>query len=321
MCTMTQNEIEQILTNWSLAFRALRKDITFYGSPERCKERYAVEDTDNNVYILEKLHESEAGHKEKVARIVNFFHDKGICCAPYTKTTSETYVVKHNDSSYLLSKFIQGTPIQRPEYTADAWRAKSIGSFLINLHNISTSEKNTLSEETIDTFSLKKQIPSFAHKISHFNPEITARLTPILNFIEKELLNTYDALPVGFSHGDVHIMNIIWEEKDIKAVIDWEFFGYKPEMYDLALCIGCIGIEHPNYLQDAMATTLIQTVKESGIYEDISWRNLYPLIVAIRLVWLEFWLKAKDVDMTNLELTYLEVLIKEQEYLKKVWGL
>ncbi len=50
---------------------------------------------------------------------------------------------------------------------------------------------------------------------------------------------------ISFCHGDLHPLNVIWGEKSIRAVIDWEFSGIKPEIYDLANMLGCLGMEDP----------------------------------------------------------------------------
>ena len=45
---------------------------------------------------------------------------------------------------------------------------------------------------------------------------------------------------MAFAHGDYHPLNVIWTKAGIAAVIDWEFSGLKPEMYDAAILVGCL---------------------------------------------------------------------------------
>ncbi|MCK5027527.1 MAG: aminoglycoside phosphotransferase family protein [Candidatus Pacebacteria bacterium] len=318
---MTHDAIQEILMCWNIPFGILRDDITFYGSPERSKARWAVESKDSTLYVLEKLHEVDTNHKEKVAQVIAFFHDKKLPAVSYIKTQHNTYVVEYKKSHWLLSKFIHNVPLQRPQYTQDAWRGEQIANFLMQLSHTSKTARSDLAKMNIPIFSLKDQIISLTHKISHHDPKKYKKLVPILTFVKEELFEKYDTLPIGFCHGDLHAMNILWGKKNINAVIDWEFLGYKPETYDLALTVGCIGIENPNFLQDDMARVLIQKVRNANIYQEESWKYFLELIIAIRLIWLELWLKNNDTDIVNLELAYIQILIKESKYLKNIWDI
>ncbi len=74
------------------------------------------------------------------------------------------------------------------------------------------------------------------------------RFLPVLNFLETEFMPAHDRLPLSFCHGDLHPLNIIWDNDEIQAVIDWEFAGIKPDLFDAANYVGCAGIETPTAL-------------------------------------------------------------------------
>jgi len=84
----------------------------------------------------------------------------------------------------------------------------------------------------------------------------------------------YEKLPVAFCHGNYHPLNVIWSTDNIKCVIDWEFCGYKSELYDVANFIGCIGVEDPKSLTGDFVKGFIADMKESKIITKASWMYL-----------------------------------------------
>ncbi len=130
---------------------------------------------------------------------------------------------------------------------------------------------------------------------------------------------TYEKLPVAFCHGDYHPLNIIWSTNDIKCVIDWEFCGFKSELYDVANLIGCIGVEDPQSLLGELVKSFIARMNKSGIISKISWKYLLDFIVALRFAWMAEWLRRNDKEMIRLELDYMRLLIDNKNILQKSW--
>lgn len=133
-----------------------------------------------------------------------------------------------------------------------------------------------------------------------------------MDHLEAHLFPLHDQLPMGFCHGDFHPLNIIWGKSDIRAVIDWEFCGIKPEIYDLANLLGCLGMEDPRSLTGPFAGRLLHWLKQARCFKDASWRALPDLILAIRFAWLSEWLRKKDRPMIRLEADYLALLLKHR---------
>jgi Ser/Thr protein kinase RdoA (MazF antagonist) len=125
----------------------------------------------------------------------------------------------------------------------------------------------------------------------------------------------HDRLPTGFCHGDFHPLNIIWGNTEIRAVIDWEFCGTKPETYDLANLLGCLGMEDPQSLDGPFAGQLIQRLRKAGIFSDTSWQALPDLMLAIRFAWLSEWLRKNDRPMIRLEADYMALLLDIRSFL------
>lgn len=77
-------------------------------------------------------------------------------------------------------------------------------------------------------------------------------------------MKIHDQLPLSFCHGDLHPLNVIWYQDRIKAVIDWEFTGMNPDIYDAANLVGCAGIENPNGLGMSMVKTFLVALGLNG---------------------------------------------------------
>lgn len=118
-----------------------------------------------------------------------------------------------------------------------------------------------------------------------------------------------DDLPVRFCHGDYHPLNVIWSASGINAVIDWEFLGHKPEIYDVAMMIGCLGMEKPQSLTGDLVFEFVKRLKESGLIAKKSW------------AWLSDWLKRSDQEMIDLEAVYIQLLLDNREIFIRSWGI
>ena len=150
-------------------------------------------------------------------------------------------------------------------------------------------------------------------------PILFDKFQPVVNFLENNYFTFSDEMPLAFCHGDFHPLNIIWGNKKINSVIDWEFMGYKTEIYDVANMIGCIGIEDPNSLTGGLVVNFIKDLKNSQMISDFSWEHLLESIIAQRFGWLSEWLRKNDLEMQEMEEVYLKLLIKKQDVLKNCW--
>jgi homoserine kinase type II len=160
-----------------------------------------------------------------------------------------------------------------------------------------------------------------AEKLSRHNPELIKPLTPILTHLKQSFFEIHNTLPVALCHGDYHPLNIIWNSDGILAVIDWEFFGLKPEAYDVANMLGCLGMENPDSLSGGMAIEFLDELRAAGFMSPKSLQSLPELVLALRFAWLSEWLRKRDTQMIDLELTYMYLLMDNREKLKKIWKL
>jgi len=96
--------------------------------------------------------------------------------------------------------------------------------------------------------------------------------------------------------------------------------GIKPEVYDIATLIGCVGFEEPAGLTEGLVMELISQMRKATVLSNLSWEYLAEWVVAIRFAWLSDWLRRRDQEMVDLEVAYISLLIDNRHALKAAWG-
>jgi homoserine kinase type II len=190
------------------------------------------------------------------------------------------------------------------------------GRFLIELKR---KTQNLPCGDAHGVFSLKDYIYKLIRAVNFYNKDISVWVNNVVFFLGKDFMSVYDKMPVFFSHGDYHPLNVIWSDEGIKCVIDWEFSGYKSELYDAANLIGCVGVEDQRSLTADLVVSFIAEMKKSGIISKESWKYLTKFITALRFAWLAEWLRRNDTEMISLEIDYLRLLIDNRTALEKSW--
>jgi len=95
--------------------------------------------------------------------------------------------------------------------------------------------------------------------------------------------------------------------------------GIKPEIYDAANLVGCIGIENPEGLTGELACDFIAALKDAGLISDINREVFTEFVIAVRFAWLSEWLRHKDREMIELETVYMNLLTDNSGMLKNTW--
>jgi homoserine kinase type II len=300
---------------WNLTVRQVRRDLQIAGSPDRCELRLVIECDSGRLYVLESLFEADAGHKREIIICLNFLSEKGLTAVvPYLPSHSGGYIIHSGNRLWQVSPFVRGIPLVRPEYVWDGWRGEAMADFLI-LQNALSGDIPYL--KTLSVFSITDYIQKLITQIQAHAPHVLTGIGPVLRFIEERFIKAHDRLPVAFCHGDFHPLNVIWSADGIHAVIDWEFLGIKPEIYDAANLIGCIGIEDPKALLGNLVRRFILRLKQSKRISNASWEVLIEFVIAIRFAWLSEWLRHEDREMIALETDYMNLLTDNAEVLKK----
>lgn len=315
----SSDEITKIAEVFSISVKRIMAETEIKGSPERTDFRCVVEDSSGHEYILEKFGISKAEQKNRTAITVQKLHKAGLVkTIPYIAMQSGGFTYIENKTAWQASEFVRSDNLPRPDYVIHPEIGSEFAGFLGDLSE--TALKIFKYDNSIKVFSIKKYIIDTFRHIEIYNPEIRIKIKPVFIFLKNAFFQVHDTLKTGFCHGDIHPMNVIWKGLKIKAVIDWEFMGFKPEIYDLANLLGCIGIEDPNALGGNLVKTLINDLKKRDIYENTSWQMLPEFLIAVRFGWLSEWLRKNDTEMIELETDFMNLLVDYCNDIKSDWN-
>ncbi|MDD5722344.1 MAG: phosphotransferase [Syntrophales bacterium] len=311
--------IRAVLSHWNLSLKTILPDLDLQGSPERALFRTAFEDVAGGLFVVEQIAPRRQERRLFISRILDHLHTGGAKqVVPYLKTPEGQSLAFCDGAWWQVSPFIAGTPLDRPHYIRDAGKGEALARFLCDL---SRHARPLTHDRTTRPFSLKDYVLNLEQEIRRHAPDLAPRFTPLFDFLRRSFMEAHDTLPVAFCHGDYHPLNIIWQGDAIVAVIDWEFCGFKPDIYDAANLVGCIGMEHPSGLTDNLAAAFIRAMRKSSAISAQSWNLFAEFVIALRFAWLAEWLRERDREMIDLEETYMNLLVENMDRLKDVWGM
>lgn len=303
---------------WGLCLTALRNDLDLQGSPERSLCRAAFEDDAGRLFVLEQIAPSQRERKHFISNTLAQLRAGGVKqVVPYLKPAAGESPALCEGSWWQVAPFIPGTPLDRPGYIQDAPKGEALARFLCDLYRHAACLSH---DRTAACFSLKHYILKLETEMMQHDPDVGRRVAPIYDFLRHSFMDRHDSLPTAFCHGDYHPLNIIWQDDAIAAVIDWEFCGIKPDIYDAANLVGCIGMEHPSGLVDGLALSFIKVMRRDSSISPRSWGIFMEFVIALRFAWLAEWLRKKDTEMIDLEAVYMNLLMDNRETLKAAWG-
>ena len=296
-----------LLASFGVHFSRHRADIAIPGSPERCLFRRVIEDADGQLFVLEQLSPGQSPRREAIARLLSDLSEHGLSgLAPYLRVPATgAFVLQDWGRHWQLSPFILGVELPRPGYLGDAPLGDSLGAWLMAFRRAADSFSLTSGPPTgLRELSLPDYIADLLAQLSHVRPDVHARASLSLPALGG-FLEACHELPRVLSHGDIHPLNVIWEAHGLRAVIDWEFAGMLPAVYDLANCLGCLAIEGDGGLDTPFARALLSRVRDEGFLPIDQVRWLPPAILATRFGWLSEWLRRGDEEMICMELDYM----------------
>lgn len=345
--------------------RRLATEFPLPGSPERCLTRTAVQGDDGRLWMLERLAPAQVARREAMGGLLAQLADPAVS-GPDLARLVPAYlpvddasprkapkgsVLRHvlaadtppHAGYWQLSPFVPGAEPPRPDYLDHAWRGRAVAALLLALHRAGDNLPAGLPPAPVPP--LPAFIAGLHEAVARRMPEAARRLHPVRDALEA-LSDALAAQPVVLAHGDAHPLNLIWtpgEDGDdtpprvagplttgplaaLRGVIDWEFAGAQPVLYDAANCIGCVGFEHPSGLGRAFAAAFTATLREgveqyglAGIPAD-TLRHLPLMVLASRFGWLSEWLRRSDRDMLDMELDYCGILLHHRHRLAELWA-
>jgi homoserine kinase type II len=306
-----------ILARWGLHPIRLRPDLDIAGSPERTLSRAVLEDEDGTAYILESLDTSLIDRKREIAQTIAALHPRLPEARPYLTLPEGDFFARAEGRFWQAVPYVEGAPLPRPAYAGEGKRARPLADLLVRLRIAALPLKPAAGAPV---FSATHFIRDLERKIGDRETALHTRILPAFTHLEESFFPVEADLPAAFAHGDFHPLNIIWSEDGIRALIDWEFCGVKPEAYDAALLVGCLGMEHPQYLLGDLVMELIARLRRDAGYAERSWAAFFDLVLALRFAWLSDWLRREDIEMIDLEAAYIGLLHENRDVFRRSWG-
>ncbi|MBI9090665.1 MAG: aminoglycoside phosphotransferase family protein [Desulfobacterium sp.] len=306
--------LNRVARGYGLELCRLHGDAGITGSPERSLNRTVAENTPGEKYIIEELAPDKSKQKQRLGEHQHALKDLTIPHVhPPLKNREGSVLTERDGRFFQITPYVPGVTLPRPEYVMDAWRGEAMADFLISLYRKTRGTKMVRQEEKDGRFfSIADYVQKIVRDIDRKNPEIASRVRQITASLEDRFMAVHDNVPRIFCHGDFHVMNVIWGTSGISGVIDWEFCGLRPDVYDVANMIGCIGIEDPNALGGPLVTRFLEKLTQSGLISKRGWETLAEFIIALRFAWLAEWLRNNDREMIELELVYMKLLADNQ---------
>lgn len=305
----SNKELQSVLDCWGLPLQEIDERKFIQGSPERSLYRTLVR-CEGEPLILEQIEKKVAFSHESTAKRLEIMKEKGLPVTTFRQGLNGQFIQKSGGHIWQLTPFVLGIPLNRKDfdqvYWNEGWRGEALGKFLCQLYDCQEPEPGKSFNIEYFIYGLMKKIPSHS---SLFLP-----LLDILSYLEENLFPHLVEIPTVFGHGDPHPLNIIWGENNILSVVDWEFCGNKPLLYDGALIMGCVGSETPDSIKGDFNSQFYATLSANPLFKK-SLPYLSPFILAQRFAWLNEWLRHEDREMQEQEITYLKRLtLPEYQY-------
>lgn len=293
--------------HWGLAFSRFRDDLKISGSPNRTLARRLFEDASGKLFILEEYDLRKKAPQIAQNRLLDFFRDHQLPgIYPALQTVNGDHGVTYQRSFRQVRPWVDADPLDRTTLGENTALARQWAQFLLKLKEISAAPD--LPPPHGGRFSLAAYTPKILHFTRRNMPELYDDLQAVIRQLQP-FFSLEDQLPAMFAHGDFHPGNVLLKNNTISAVIDWEFLGWKCAGYDLALLLGCLGMDDPDWLDGAAVRTLQDHLFMQDYMPPAAWQALPQLMAAIRLGWFGEWVDLQDRPTAQQEIAYIRFLL------------
>ncbi|MBT4822180.1 MAG: aminoglycoside phosphotransferase family protein, partial [Lentisphaerae bacterium] len=260
----------RLASHWELNNVTHCPEIEIHGSPTRVLGRCVVKaGKDNDLYLFEQVAPKNRKRKVEIAALLASLSENGLRRVdPYLPTSDGQWHACVDGDFWQLRRYTPGVELPRPSYIYDRWRGRVAADALLSLRRALGRVQPETSEPVFSVWAFAHE---FIERLRPHRPEFVAEIEDILTFV-KERYVPYEAdLTTGYCHGDFHPMNVVWGEDDILRLIDWEFCGPKPELYDVALMAGCFAMENPEGLTGGAFKEFVGTLRRQHFGTEHSW--------------------------------------------------
>ena len=299
---------------WGLDSRCICTGMEAAGSPSRVHSRLVLE-SGGRKYVLECLPPAQMESRERQAELLSALEARRCpCLLPWLPTLEGRPGLSCGGWYWQLREWRECSGLPRDAYGMEAWRGAAMAEFLVAMRRAS------LGVECGRPFMLAGYIRKLLGIIGSSMPGLCGDLEDVLHALG-DFAALESGLPLAFCHGDFHPLNVLWApEGGINAVIDWEFCGMKPSIYDMANLLGCIGVDDPAFLTGPMAGSFIEGLWKAGLLDKDLAAALPAYVVALRFAWMREWFIGKDMPMIVQELDFMWLVIDNMEMLRGKWS-
>lgn len=274
---LTNNKIKEILK------KEYNLSITKIEHEDRGSSNiYYVYDEKNRKYVLKEF-ESRCTEEKilKEAEIISFVKDRGINVPNYIKTKDNGYYIKYNDRIIILMDYIDGYT-KEPNtgtYNQTLESAEWLGKLTKVLENIEKIEIIDI-EKWCSKLEVEKAYNKYEKLISELgNRDTDLKIKSDFEYKIKLLdkLNTFDfsiikKLTMKNCHGDFSIMQFLYKDERIMAILDFERAKYIPVVWEIVRSY--VGIDRECKDGDFCLNNFLDYVKVVRKYLDL---NIYDI--------------------------------------------
>lgn len=174
-------------------------------------------------FILRNIRTSVSLHRlDQIHEMVLFWEKNELPLAPPILTVDGYHTIYFENEAWQLMPYLSGTP-----YSFKLNEMKKSAQLLGKLHTaslINNIDKNWISKKLIE--------------IESELPELEKWSFSLALLIKKQLswLKQFNSVPLPFTatHGDFHGLNLLFEEGEINAVLDFDNVDLRPRLFDVA---------------------------------------------------------------------------------------
>ena len=276
-----------------------------------------VRDRSDGRWVLEKIDPTNVERKQEIASQLDSLKAAGVVLLhPYRKTQAQCHVAHYQNQNWMLRPFVEGIPLDRDSYLNELWRADAMTGFLVQMHPHARAMKPCSTQPVSIALYAEGRMEAWTTRY----PKLAKKLLPAFRQLQRDFFPVCDQLPSAFCHGDYHPLNMVWGERGIESIIDWEFCGVKPELYDAALLIGCLGFDDPDVLIHDLVIRIVQQLRSGELFSAQSWETIFELMATIRIGWMSEWIRRRDHEAIEMEVLYIDILVSQKEYIEQRWS-
>ena len=217
---LKNQQIKDVLENYSVGeFKS--KSLVY----NEWNTAYCLKTTKGD-FLLKILNFQNEKELLKEIEVMNRLKEKIPCSFPLL-SKDKKYYIKYNGSIVLIKDFIKGKPVLRGEKLSNK-NLSQLGKYYAIIHKA----KNLTNIPKKDLYA---HLQNFFDKIDKSSEEYEVAKSTF-TFLHNNNFNP-NSLPKGLIHADLHTENLLVNNREIVAILDFEDSHIGSFIYDLGICI------------------------------------------------------------------------------------